>query len=57
MEQVFKNINATIIGNALKGGNNSYLEGGDYFVAKEDLSMLGIGLRKIFRWSKIFNGK
>ena len=45
MEQVFKNINATIIGNALKGGNNSYLEGGDYFVAKEDLSMLGVGLR------------
>ena len=45
MEQVFKNINATIVGNALEGGNNSYLEGGDFYVAKEDLSMLGVGLR------------
>ena len=45
MEQVFKNINATIVGNAKEGGENSFLEGGDYFVAKNDLSMLGVGLR------------
>ena len=45
MEQVFKNINATIVGRAIEGGENSFLEGGDYFVAKNDLSMLGVGLR------------
>ena len=45
MEQVFKNINATIVGNAKEGGINSYLEGGDFYVAKYDLSMLGVGLR------------
>ena len=45
MEQVFKNINATIVGHAKDGGENSFLEGGDYFVAKNDLSMLGVGLR------------
>ena len=45
MEQVFKNINATIVGYAKDGGINSYLEGGDFYVAKNDLSMLGVGLR------------
>ena len=45
MEQVFKNINATIVGYAKEGGSNSYLEGGDFYVAKNDLSMLGVGLR------------
>ena len=42
MEQVFKNLTANIIGKIPEG---SYLEGGDFFVAKEDLSMLGVGLR------------
>ena len=42
MKQVFKNIGADIIGEI---GNNGLLEGGDFFVAREDLSMLGIGLR------------
>ena len=42
MKQVFKNLGADIIGEM---GNNGLLEGGDFFVAREDLSMLGIGLR------------
>ena len=42
MKQVFKNLGAVIIGEM---GNNGLLEGGDFFVAREDLSMLGIGLR------------
>ena len=41
MKQVFKNLNVEIIGEVKDG----YLEGGDYFVARENLSMLGIGLR------------
>ena len=41
MKQVFKNLNVDIIGEIKEG----YLEGGDFFVARENLSMLGIGLR------------
>ena len=41
MKQVFKNLNVDIIGEITEG----YLEGGDFFVARENLSMLGIGLR------------
>ncbi len=41
MKQVFKNLKADIIGEVVKG----YLEGGDFFVARENLSMIGLGLR------------
>ena len=41
MKQVFKNLGINIIGEVQEG----YLEGGDFFVAKEDLSMCGLGLR------------
>ena len=41
MKQVFKNLGINIIGEVKDG----YLEGGDFFVAKEDLSMCGLGLR------------
>ena len=41
MKQVFKNLGVNIIGEVKDG----YLEGGDFFVAKEDLSMCGLGLR------------
>ena len=42
MKQIFENIGANIIGDVRGEG---YLEGGDFFVAREDLSMLGVGLR------------
>ena len=45
MKQVFQNLGADIIGEI---GTNGLLEGGDFFVAREDLSMLGIGLRTDF---------
>ena len=41
MKQVFKNLNVEIVGEVKDG----FLEGGDFFVARENLSMLGIGLR------------
>ena len=41
MKQVFKNLNVEPIGEVIDG----YLEGGDFFVARENLSMLGVGLR------------
>ena len=41
MKQVFKNLKVEIVGEVIDG----YLEGGDFFVARENLSMLGIGLR------------
>ena len=41
MKQVFKNLKVNVIGEVERG----YLEGGDFFVAREDLSMLGFGLR------------
>ena len=41
MKQVFKNLKVDIIGEVVKG----YLEGGDFFVARENLSMIGLGLR------------
>ncbi len=42
MKQVFTNLGSDIIGEL---ADNGYLEGGDFFVAREDLSMLGVGLR------------
>lgn len=42
LKQVFDNLNTNIIGHIPEG---CYLEGGDFFVAKKDLTMLGIGLR------------
>jgi len=45
MKQVFQNLGSDIIGEM---GTNGLLEGGDFFVAREDLSMLGIGLRTDF---------
>jgi len=42
MKQVFKNIGVQTIGEIPEG---AYLEGGDFFVAKDDLSMVGIGCR------------
>ena len=41
MKQVFKNLKVDIIGEVTEG----YLEGGDFFVARENLSMLGFGYR------------
>ena len=46
MKQVFKNLNSNILGTLTENYNkDAYLEGGDYYVAKKDLSMLGVGLR------------
>ena len=46
MKQVFENLNIKILGTVSKEYNeNAFLEGGDFFVAKKDLSMLGVGLR------------
>ena len=42
MKQVFKNIGAKIIGEIPE---EAFLEGGDFYVARENLSMLGVGLR------------
>ena len=42
LEHVYKSLGANIVG---KIPNDAYLEGGDYFVAKPDLSMCGVGLR------------
>ena len=41
MKQVFKNLKVDIIGEVKEG----YIEGGDFFVARENLSMLGFGFR------------
>ena len=41
LKQVFKNLKVEPIGEVVDG----YLEGGDFFVAHEDLCMLGVGLR------------
>ena len=46
MKQVFDNINATVLGIVTEEYNeNAYLEGGDFFVTKNNISMLGVGLR------------
>ena len=46
MKQVFENLNSTILGMVSKEyDEKAFLEGGDYFVAKNDISMLGVGLR------------
>jgi len=42
MKQVFQNLNVEVIGEIPEG---AYLEGGDFFVAKTDLAMVGIGIR------------
>lgn len=42
MKQVFKNLKVDIIGEAPEDG---FIEGGDFFVARENLSMIGFGLR------------
>ena len=41
MKQVFNNLKVDVIGEVTDG----FLEGGDFFVAREDLSMIGFGLR------------
>ena len=46
MKQVFQNLNANILGIVTREYNeNAFLEGGDYFVVKNDYSLLGVGLR------------
>jgi len=46
MRQVFQNLNSNLLGIVTENyDKDAYLEGGDYFVAKKDLSMLGVGLR------------
>lgn len=45
MLQVFKNLGVKVIGEV---PNNAYLEGGDFFVAKTDLSIMGVGMRTNF---------
>lgn len=46
MKQVFENLKIKILGKVSKDyDKNAFLEGGDFFVAKQDLSMLGVGLR------------
>jgi len=46
MQQVFENLGVKTIGEVPE---NAYLEGGDFFVAKPDLSMLGVGMRTNFK--------
>ena len=41
MKQVFKNLKVDVVGEVTDG----FLEGGDFFVARENLSMIGLGLR------------
>jgi arginine deiminase len=46
MKQVFENLKSNVLGIlSEKYHKDAYLEGGDYFVARKDLSMLGVGLR------------
>jgi len=46
MKQVFENLNFNLLGIVTeKYDKDAYLEWGDYFVAKKDLSMLGVCLR------------
>ena len=46
MEQVFKNLQSNLLGVLTeKYDKDAFLEGGDYYVAKKDLSLLGVGLR------------
>jgi arginine deiminase len=45
LKQVFHNLKIKVIGEIPE---NSYLEGGDFYVAKEDLCMVGIGMRSTF---------
>ena len=46
MKQVFENLNSNIIGIVSKEyDENAFLEGGDFFVVKNDYSLLGVGLR------------
>ena len=45
MKQVFKNLGADIVGEIVGDEKKGFLEGGDFYVARENLSMLGVGLR------------
>ena len=46
MEQVFKNLQSNLLGTLTEEyDKDAFLEGGDYYVAKKDLSLLGVGLR------------
>ena len=46
MKQVFENLNSNILGILSKEyDENAFLEGGDFFVVKNDFSLLGVGLR------------
>ena len=45
MKQVFENLGADIIGEVFGNEKEGFLEGGDFFVARENLGMLGVGLR------------
>ena len=46
MEQVFKNLQSNLLGRLTESYHkDAFLEGGDYYVAKKDLSLLGVGLR------------
>jgi arginine deiminase len=49
MLQVFKNLKVKIIGEIPEG---SYLEGGDFFILKENLAILGIGMRTTMEAAK-----
>ena len=46
MKTVFENLHSNLLGVLTEEyDKNAYLEGGDFYVAKKDLSMLGVGLR------------
>ena len=46
MKTVFENLNSNLLGILTeKYDKDAFLEGGDFYVAKKDLSMLGVGLR------------
>jgi arginine deiminase len=45
MHQVFRNLKVCIIGEVPE---KTFLEGGDFYIAKEDLAILGLGMRSTF---------
>ena len=45
MKQVFENLGADVIGEVVGNEKEGFLEGGDFYVARENLGMLGVGLR------------
>ena len=53
MKQVFENLNIKILGSITEEYNkNAYLEGGDFIPARENLAMLGVGLRTTIEAAK-----